>query len=364
MVKKVSNKLCVNLGEKSYNIIIGEKNLDKVGTKIKEKLPQVKKTFVISNPTVFPLYGKQVINSLKKANLDPTYGLMPDGEQYKTLEYAGKFYDQLLEHKMDRSSLIISLGGGVVGDLAGFVAATYMRGINFVQLPTTLLAQVDSSIGGKVAVNHSKGKNLIGAFYQPAFVLIDVSTLTTLKKDEFKSGMGEVSKHGMALDADYFTYIEENSELILKLDFSVLIKLIYGSCQLKGEIVEKDEKEQGIRKVLNFGHTIGHALENIYDYKKYRHGEAVAIGMVCNSKIAYERGLIDKTHVKRLIKVLKKVGLPTELPLGVKVKDILSSMKNDKKSFQNKIPLILPTNIGEVKLVYDWTESDLTVCFK
>ena len=360
----MGKKLKIDLGKKSYNIFIGKDNLNKIGEMIKRKLPAVEKTFVISNPTVFPLYGEQVLKSLKEARLDPSYGLIPDGEEYKTLEYAEPFYDKLIEHEMDRSSLIISLGGGVIGDLAGFVAATYMRGINFVQLPTTLLAQVDSSSGGKVAVNHKSGKNLIGSFYQPAFVLIDVSTLKSLAKEEFTSGLAEVIKHGMALDHDYFSYIEQNLEAILNLDPSILEKLIQGSCQLKGEVVQKDEKEQGERKILNFGHTIGHALENIYDYKKYRHGEAVAIGMVCNSKIAYERDMIKNDDLNRLINLLEKVGLPTEIPSIVKKEAILEAIKNDKKSFHNKIPLILPTDIGEVEISYEWSADDLTVCYK
>ena len=360
----MGKRVKIDLGKKSYDIFIGKDNLYKIGKLIKKKLPEVEKTFVISNPTVFPLYGEQVLKSLKEVNLDPDYKIIPDGEEYKTLEYAEQLYDQLIDHEMERSSLIISLGGGVIGDLAGFVAATYMRGINFVQLPTSLLAQVDSSIGGKVAVNHKSGKNLIGSFFQPAFVLIDVATLKTLAKDEFTSGLAEVIKHGMALDFDYFSYIEQNLESILKLDISVLEELINGSCQLKGKIVQEDEKEQGKRKILNFGHTIGHALENIYDYKKYRHGEAVAIGMVCNSRIAESRGMIKKDELNRLINLLKKVGLPTEIRPEVKQEALLRAIKNDKKSFHNKIPLILPIDIGEAEISYKWSADDLKTCYK
>ena len=359
----MGKQLKIDLGKKGYDIFIGKGNLDKIGEMVKEKIPEVKKVFVISNHTVFPLYGEQVLKSLKEAKLDSSYELIPDGEEYKTLEYVEPFYDQLIEHKMDRSSLIISLGGGVIGDLAGFVAATYMRGINFVQLPTTLLAQVDSSIGGKVAVNHKSGKNLIGSFFQPSFVLIDVLTLKTLAQKEFTSGLAEVIKHGMALDYDYFSYIEENLKSILNLDFSILEELIQGSCQLKGKIVQKDEKEEGERKILNFGHTIGHALENIYDYKKFRHGEAVAIGMICNSKIAYKWDMIKKDDLYRLINLIENVGLPTRIPKEVKPAAILRAIKNDKKSFHNKIPLILPKDIGEVEISYKWSAEDLSVCY-
>lgn len=359
----MAKKIKIDLDEKSYDIFIGINNLNMIGEIIKEKLPQVEKTFVISNPTVFPLYGDKVLKSLREVNLDPGYGLMPDGEKYKTLEYAELFYDQLLAHKIDRSSLIISLGGGVVGDLAGFVAATYMRGLNFVQIPTSLLAQVDSSSGGKVAVNHKSGKNLIGAFFQPGFVLIDVATLKTLKNKEFTSGLAEVIKHGMALDYNYFYNIEQNLEAILNLDSSTLVKLIEGSCLLKGRVVQKDEKEEGVRKILNFGHTLGHALEAIYDYKKYRHGEAVAIGMACNTRLAYQQGLIKKEDLNRLINLLENVGLPTEIPKEVKREAILEAIKNDKKSFHNKIPLILPKGIGNVEITYEWSADDLSICY-
>ena len=352
----MEKKVRVNLGDNSYNIFVDNDNLDKVGEMVKEILPRVNKTYIISNPTVFSLYGDKVMESLRQAQLNPAYGLIPDGEEYKTLEYAEKFYDQLIEHQMDRSSLILSLGGGVVGDLAGFVAATYMRGVNFVQIPTTLLAQVDSSIGGKVAVNHQSGKNLIGAFYQPAFVLIDVLTLKTLEKREFIAGMAEIIKHGMGLDRDYFTYIEDNLESILNLDNSIIIELISGSCHLKGKVVEIDEEEMGYRKVLNFGHTIGHALEAISDYKRFRHGEAVAIGMVYNSRLAHQMGLIEKEVVERLINLLKEIDLPIEIPSEIKQEDIWEAIKNDKKSFHNRIPLILPTDIGEVEQIYNWSK--------
>ena len=355
----MNKRVRVNLGEKSYSIFIGDNNLRMIGDLIRELLPHVAKTFVISNTTVFPLYGEQVMDSLKRAGLNPGYGLLPDGEECKTLGYAEKFYDQLIEHGIDRSSLIISLGGGVVGDLAGFVAATFMRGVKFAQIPTTLLAQVDSSIGGKVAVNHKAGKNLIGAFHQPDFVLTDVSTLETLELDELIAGLGEVIKHGLALDREYFTYIEDNLDSILELRPSFMINLIEGSCILKGKVVEIDEEEMGYRKVLNFGHTVGHALEVITDYKKYKHGEAVAIGMVYACRLGQEMGMIDNRVTRRLVRLLDKIGLPTRIPGEIKPEQILEAMKKDKKSYRNKVKMILPKDVGQVEITDNWTKKDI-----
>ncbi|MCF8002556.1 MAG: 3-dehydroquinate synthase [Halanaerobiales bacterium] len=354
----------IDLKDYSYSVIVGNKNLDRIGEIINKTLPDTVRTFVISDTNVFSIYGDRVINNLKKAQLKPTYELFPAGEENKNLLTARKFYDKLVEHQMDRSSLIISLGGGVVGDLAGFVAATFMRGVKFAQLPTTLLAQVDSSVGGKVAVNHEKGKNLIGTFYQPDFVLTDVSTLNTLEKNEIISGMAEVIKHGMILDKDYFNYIDNNISEILDLTPTSLIQLVKKSCQLKGSVVKKDEKENDYRKILNFGHTIGHALEVITKYKKYKHGEAVSIGMVYNCKLAYKMGLIDYDVIDRLITLLSYVGLPTEIPKNIGADQILEAIKKDKKSYQNKVPMILPTAIGKVEISNQWSEEDLKSIIK
>lgn len=354
----------IDLKDYSYPVIIGNQNLDQIGEVIKRLLPETIRTFVISDTNVFSVYGEKLINNLKKAQLKPAYELFPAGEENKKLLISNKFYDKLIEHKIDRSSLIISLGGGVVGDLAGFVAATFMRGISFVQLPTTLLAQVDSSVGGKVAVNHKKGKNLIGTFYQPEFVLSDVSTLKTLAKDEIISGMAEVIKHGIILDRDYFNYIENNLLKILELEPLTLIQTLKKSCLLKGRVVQEDEKEKGYRKILNFGHTIGHALEVVTEYKKYKHGEAVAIGMVYNCKLAYELGLIDNCVIERLVTLLNKVGLPTQIPKNVNHKQIVKAIKKDKKSYQNKVPMVLPTSLGEVIITDEWLKEDLEKVIK
>ncbi|MCK4260440.1 MAG: 3-dehydroquinate synthase [Halanaerobiales bacterium] len=357
--KKMEKKITINLKERSYPIFIGENNLDRLGELIKLQIPDARRVFVISNTTVEPLYAKKVLESLENADLASAMGVIPDGEEYKTLEIVSGLYDQLVDHNMDRSSVVVSLGGGVVGDLAGFVAATYMRGIHFVQVPTTLLAQVDSSIGGKVAVNHPAGKNLIGAFHQPRLVLIDISTLQTLARDELIAGMAEIIKHGMILDANYFNWIEENLEQILNLDSATLIRLIYDSCTIKGKIVEEDEKEQNIRAILNFGHTVGHGIEAVTHYKKYRHGEAVAIGMVQASRLAENMGLIDKMEVRRLARMLERTGLPIYIPVEINLDKIVKAIQNDKKAFQGKVKMILPTRIGQVKITDQWGEDDL-----
>ncbi len=355
----MDKKLTIDLKERSYPIYIGEDNLDRLGELIKLQIPIARRVFVISNTTVEPLYGQKVLDSLKNADLIPAIGVIPDGEEYKSLSVATGLYDQLVVHKMDRSSVVVSLGGGVVGDLAGFVAATYMRGIDFVQIPTTLLSQVDSSIGGKVAVNHPAGKNLIGAFHQPRLVLIDIATLKTLAKEELIAGMAEIIKHGVILDSGYFNWIEENLEQILNLDSSTLAQLIYGSCEIKGKIVEADEKEQNLRAILNFGHTVGHALEAVTDYKKYRHGEAVAIGMVEASRLAELMGMIDMGDVKRLAQLLKKTGLPIEISAEVNLEEVLKAIEKDKKSFQGKVKMVLPTTIGQVQITEQWENQDL-----
>lgn len=354
----------IDIKDHSYPVMIGNQNLDQIGEIIKRLLPDTVRTFVISDTNVFSIYGEKVMSSLKDAQLKPAYEIIPPGEENKNLIVASYFYDELVEHQMDRSSLILSLGGGVVGDLAGFVAATFMRGVKFVQLPTTLLAQVDSSIGGKVAVNHEKGKNLIGTFYQPEFVLTDISTLKTLEKDEIISGMAEIIKHGMILDKDYFDFIDSNISEILDLKPAFLIQLVSRSCQLKGSVVKKDEKEAGYRKILNFGHTIGHALEVLTEYKKYKHGEAVAIGMVYNCKLAHEMGLIDNNVIDRLINLLDKFGLPTRIPKNIKSDQIFETIKKDKKSFKNKIPMVLPNSLGEVIITDQWNKKDLKKIIK
>jgi len=268
----------VELAERSYDIAIGTNVLKKIKDNLKS-FDLSPKIAIVSNPTVFSLYGKTVLNAIKKARFDAVTVIIPDGETYKDLMWLQHIYKELLTHKLDRSSALIALGGGVVGDITGFAASTYMRGISYIQIPTTLLAQVDSSVGGKTGVNHKLGKNMIGTFWQPRLVWIDVDTLKTLPKKELVAGIAEVIKYGVIYDEALFHTLEAKKDKILNLDRKVLVHIIKRSCEIKADVVSKDERESGLRSILNFGHTIGHAIETATDYKKYLHGEAVALGM-------------------------------------------------------------------------------------
>jgi 3-dehydroquinate synthase len=336
----------VDLGKDSYSIIIDKGILSQVGTLISKTISP-RKAIIVTDKIVEPLYGKIVLDSLSKCDFDVKLVSLALGEEQKSLEKAEEFYEHLFDHEMDRKSLIVALGGGVLGDLAGFVAATFMRGIPFVQIPTTLLAQVDSSIGGKVAVNHPRGKNMIGCFYQPKAVYIDTDTLRTLAKEEITAGMVEVIKYGMIKDATFFEYIEKHFDDIMKLDDATLEQIIYNSCKTKAHVVELDEKEEGIRAILNYGHTIGHALEALTSYKKYRHGDAVAIGMIYVTKIAMDMGLADESVLIRQQSLFERLGLSlkdTELA----PQDIFNILYQDKKTINRKLRFVLPTEIGNV----------------
>ncbi|MEK6546315.1 MAG: 3-dehydroquinate synthase, partial [Nitrospinota bacterium] len=267
----------VGLKERSYSIYIDRGLLTEAGKRLSNIIAG-KKIAIITNPTVNKIYGSILKNSFKGADIKIHLTEIPDGEKYKTLETAVKIYDWLTDIKIERQSSLIALGGGVIGDITGFVAATYLRGVPYIQIPTTLLAQVDSSIGGKTAVNHPKGKNLIGAFYQPRVVFIDIDTLKTLPKEEILCGVAEIIKYGIIRDGDFFEYLEGNIKKLINLEEKALIYSIKKACEIKADIVSRDERETGLRATLNFGHTIGHAIESLTDYKKYRHGEAIAIG--------------------------------------------------------------------------------------
>src|SRR3989337_2743866 len=280
----------VNLSSNSYNIYLDKGLLERIGdTLVKEKAPC--KTLLITDTNIEKIYGNIVAESLIRNKFDVRIVSLKPGEDQKTLETAITLYDACFDHKLGRHSMIIALGGGVVGDISGFVASTFMRGIPFIQIPTSLLAQVDSSIGGKVAVNHPKGKNMIGSFYQPKAVFIDTETLSTLPAP----GLVEVIKYGVIKDAELFEYIEKSLYDILQLNHHALLKIIATSCQIKAHVVEEDEKEKHLRAILNYGHTIGHAIETVTNYKKYRHGEAVAIGMLYATRVAIDMRLTDNT---------------------------------------------------------------------
>jgi 3-dehydroquinate synthase len=349
-----SERIGVGLDERSYEIVIGHGLLSKLGLRTKEFRPS--KVAIISNETVFPLYKDTVLASMKDNGIEPEIILMPDGEEHKNLEWANNIYSKLLEASFDRGSMIIALGGGVVGDLAGFVAATYMRGIRCIQVPTTLLSQVDSSVGGKTGVNHPLGKNMIGAFYQPSLVLIDVDTLKSLPEREFLSGMAEVIKYGVIEDGEFFEYLKENKDDILLLGESI-IYIVRRSCEIKADVVSKDEREVGIRAILNFGHTIGHAIETATQYKKYLHGEAIAIGMRYAADLAVKMGMFEKDPAVEVRALIESYKLPVQIPEGIGISDMMNAMQVDKKAVAGRLTFILPEFIGMVSIVDDVDEG-------
>jgi 3-dehydroquinate synthase len=349
----------VNLGDRSYDIEIGTR-LDGVGAQLTD-LGLGTKMALVTNPTVRALYGQRVAGSLKAAGFLAMFIEIPDGEQFKTLDWANSIYSALLINSFDRKSSLVALGGGVIGDLAGFAAATYMRGIPFVQVPTTLLAMVDSSVGGKTGVNHPMGKNMIGAFYQPKKVLMDLSVLKTLPKEEFLSGMAEVIKYGVIWDPPFFEYLDANREKICALDPEAISHIIRRSCEIKAEVVSKDEREGGLRAVLNFGHTVGHAIEKAENYGM-RHGHAVAIGMVYASRLAHRTGLCDATVPERVEALVRSYGLPVDLSAlssSPAVAELMDTMRIDKKAEGGKIKFVLPKKIGEVVVTKEWDEQAL-----
>src|SRR5438132_9359390 len=300
----------VKLGARSYRILVGAGLLSQAGPEI-SRLGVGRRLALLTDPAIQSLYGEIVAQSLAGAGFDVTTVLLPEGERAKTLEVAASTWDRLLEAGLDRGSAVVALGGGAVGDLAGFVAATYMRGMHFVQLPTTLLAQVDASIGGKTAIDHPRAKNLIGAFHQPRLVLSDPATLLTLPPREFKSGLAEIVKHGIVLDAAYFDDVAASARALLDRDPATLERIIGGSCRLKARVIERDEQEADLRAVLNYGHTIGHALEAASGYERWTHGEAVSLGMVAEARLARQLRLADASTVERQERLLTAVGLPT-----------------------------------------------------
>ncbi|OGB90227.1 3-dehydroquinate synthase [candidate division WOR-1 bacterium RIFCSPHIGHO2_01_FULL_53_15] len=351
-------KIKVELKERSYDIIIGCDNLAELGGLVRDE-QWGRDVFIITDPLINDLYGDTVRKGFKTK---PKTFEIPRGERYKNLRVAEKLYDDLARVGAHRDSLIIALGGGVIGDLAGFVAATYMRGINYIQVPTTLLAQVDAAIGGKTGVNHPKAKNLIGAFYQPKAVFIDVGTIATLPARELRTGLAEVIKYGVIEDADFFKFLEANAHHLNTKAFEnedtkrAALKLwqtiVTESAKIKAKIVEKDEKEAGLRMILNFGHTVGHAIESLTRYRAYNHGEAVAIGMTAAAMIASGLKLLSADDVKRLKELLDKLGLPTEIK-DLPLKKILSPLELDKKVIGGKVNFVLPEKLGKVVIKDD-----------
>ncbi len=348
-------KVKVELGKKSYDILIGY-SLDEIGRILKKYTTGIK-ILIITNPTIAEYYLKTVDRSLQEAGFQVFTAQVPEGEEHKSLGEANRLYAICVEYKLERESVIVGLGGGVIGDLAGYVAATFMRGVPIVQVPTTLLAQVDSSVGGKVAVNLPEGKNLVGSFYQPLLVYIDLAVLKTLPREEMEAGMAEVIKYGVILDKNFFEYLEENIKRLRELDWEVLETVVVRCCRLKAGIVEKDEKEKGLRAILNFGHTLGHALEALTDYKKYKHGEAVAIGMIGACRIAEEMGMLKKEARDRIEHLIGKAGLPGRIAVKLSVDSIIQILSLDKKVRAGKVRFVLPERIGRVVVRNDVPED-------
>jgi len=338
----------VRLGARSYDILIEGGLLGQIGQRLRG-LGLEGKVAVVSNPVVARWFGAIVRRSLRAAGFEPRIIVVPEGEQAKTLRYTGTLLDELAAARFERQSLLIALGGGVIGDLTGFVAAIYQRGIPFIQVPTTLVAQVDSSVGGKTGVNHPLGKNLIGAFHQPRLVLIDPETLKTLPLREWRAGLAEVIKYGMIADESFFAYLEAEMPALLRREFGPVARIITRSCEIKAAVVAEDERESDRRRVLNYGHTIGHALESIGRYRGLIHGEAVGIGMVCEASLGRHLGTCTEDVVKRQRALVEAAGLPTALPV-VQFRELWAAMQHDKKVARGQVYCVLPTGVGSVAI--------------
>jgi 3-dehydroquinate synthase len=355
------NVIRVNVPSGAYEARIEGGLVAEIGRHLLSLFSQQTRMMVITDRNVGKLYGDKVVESLIGAGYDFRIFQLPAGEMQKSLAAVAQLFDVLLMMGIDRSSAIIALGGGVVGDLVGFVAATFMRGIPFVHVPTSLLAQVDSSIGGKVGVNHPVVKNLVGIFYQPALVLADPQTLYTLPNEEYVAGLGEVVKYGMIHNAQLFSYLEQRHDAVLSLEPKALEFVIATCVSSKAEIVAADEREKGLRAVLNFGHTVAHALEAATGYSKFRHGEAVAIGLVCESRLAVRLGLLSRDAEDRLSALLLWLGLPIKQE-QVAPEHLLHLMLLDKKVSSGKMRFALPKAIGEATIVEAVRASDMSAC--
>jgi len=352
----------VDLGSRSYDIILGVDILKELGT-LTKPLNLGSKVFVVTDPLVKKLYGAKVETALKEAGYNTKIITVPQGEKSKNLTMANKLYLAMVKFKLQRDDTVLALGGGVVGDLAGFVAATYMRGINFVQIPTTLLAGVDSSVGGKTGVDLPVGKNLVGAFYQPRLVLIDLETLGTLASKEVVNGLAEVIKYGVIKSASLFDDLEKNKKVLsvqgaknIAKDYSVCEiwqSIIAECCSIKAEVVKTDERESRYRMILNFGHTIGHAIEALTKYTKYSHGEAISIGMVAAANLAVKMKFLEAKQSKRIKTLIETLGLPSRLDQPLSKEKLIALMELDKKVRGQKVQFVLPKTIGEVAIFND-----------
>ncbi len=346
--------LTVNLGDRSYPIYIGVELLqDPI---LIQKHIQTRAVCIVSNTTVSKLYLTQLKKSLKGYRVIEV--ILEDGEQFKNADSLNQIYTVLLDNKFNRDSTLIALGGGVVGDIAGFAAASFMRGIPFIQIPTTLLSQVDSSVGGKTGINHPLGKNMIGAFYQPQAVIIDMHVLQTLDKRQISAGLAEVIKYGLIWDQDFFDHLENHIEDLKNLNVMQLEQAIYRSCEIKAEVVSQDERESGLRAILNLGHTFGHAIENCLGYGEWLHGEAVGCGMILAAEVSLAHQWLNKHEFDRIINVVKEAGLPISKP-NISKQDLLEAMRLDKKNKNQDIYLVLQQGIGKAIVTKDYSFSEL-----
>jgi 3-dehydroquinate synthase len=355
----------VPLPDQAYSVVVAMDGLSHLGPWLTGgKTVAVKpgqKLLLVSNAAIFKHYGQTVMNSLEQAGYQVRHHLIPAGERYKTLNSIQKIYDAALDWRLERQAAMVALGGGVIGDMTGFAAATWLRGIPFVQVPTSLLAMVDASIGGKTGVNHPQGKNLIGAFHQPRLVLIDPIVLKTLPAREFRAGMAEVIKYGVIWDAELFAALEAAPRLdqYRYVGNELLHTILTRSCQAKAEVVSQDEKETGLRAILNYGHTIGHAVESLMHYKGVNHGEAVAIGMVAAGHMAEALGFWTPDENARQLVLLQKTGLPTQLPQNLDFEAILATLQADKKVQDGRVRFIMPKGIGSAFVTSDITQDTI-----
>ncbi|PJA80750.1 MAG: 3-dehydroquinate synthase [Nitrospirae bacterium CG_4_9_14_3_um_filter_51_5] len=344
-----SNHVPVSLGDRSYQVLIQPFILSQIG-RVLHEVGLSGRVGIVTNPVVNELYGRVVLRALKQAGFSPFLVVIPDGEQAKSMHWLSKILDELVTQRLERQDVVLALGGGVVGDVAGFAASVYLRGVPFVQVPTTLVAQVDSSVGGKTGVNHPIGKNLIGAFYQPRVVVVDPQALQTLPKREWVAGLAEVIKYGMIADQKFFEYLELHVDGLREQAADVIPTVIRRCCEIKAEVVGGDERESGRRRILNYGHTIGHALETWGRYRTWNHGEAVGIGMAQEAAMAQFLGMCTQELVERQRDLIQDVGLPIAMP-SMTFMDLWRAMQHDKKVAKGQINCVVPTKIGEVQVV-------------
>ena len=351
--------LNVELGDRSYPIYIGSGLLE--DKKIITRHIKTKTICIVSNTTVSKLYLENLKNILDDYQV--IEAIIDDGEEFKNYDSLNYIYTKLLDSQCNRDTTILALGGGVVGDIAGYAAASFLRGIPFIQIPTTLLAQVDSSVGGKTGINHLLGKNMIGAFYQPQAVVIDLNVLKTLDNRQISAGLAEVIKYGLIWDEDFFKYLEVNIENLKQLDFKHLEHVIYRSCEIKAKVVSEDEKESGIRAILNLGHTFGHAIENCLGYGEWLHGEAVGCGMVLAAKMSLAQGWLSESEFNRVTELISQANLPIEKP-NINYENFIGAMKLDKKNKDKEIYLVLQQGIGQAILTNKYSSNTLDEVIK